>query len=46
LLASIPLILYFHYHPIMLTGDLAITMEDWGWDAVMPTASIGPYFYW
>ena len=21
-------------------------MEDWGWDAVMPTAWFGPYFYW
>ena len=46
LLASTPLIMYFHYHPIMLTGELANTMEDWGWDAVMPTALFGPYFYW
>jgi ABC-type lipoprotein release transport system permease subunit len=46
LLAGLPLILYFHYYPILLRGDLAKTMEDWGWDAIMPTASVGPYFYW
>jgi ABC-type antimicrobial peptide transport system permease subunit len=46
LLASTPLILYFYYYPIVLKGDMANMMEDWGWDAVMPTAWFGPYFYW
>ena len=46
LLASMPLILYFYYYPIVLKGDLGNMMEDWGWDAVMPTAWFGPYFYW
>ncbi len=46
LLASVPLILYFYYFPIVLKGDLGNMMEDWGWDAVMPTAWFGPYFYW
>jgi ABC-type antimicrobial peptide transport system permease subunit len=46
LIASVPLILYFYYFPITLTGDLANMMEDWGWEAVMPTAWFGPYFYW
>jgi ABC-type lipoprotein release transport system permease subunit len=46
LLASIPLILYFYFYPIVLKGDLANMMEDWGWDAIMPTAWFGPYFYW
>jgi ABC-type lipoprotein release transport system permease subunit len=46
LLASVPLILYFYYNPILLKGELANMMEDWGWDAVMPTAWFGPYFYW
>jgi ABC-type lipoprotein release transport system permease subunit len=46
LLASLPLILYFHYKPILLKGELGTMMEDWGWDAVMPTAAVGPYFYW
>ncbi len=46
LLASMPLILYFYYYPVVLKGDLGNTLEDWGWDAVMPTAWFGPYFYW
>jgi len=46
LIASIPLILYFYYSPIVLKGELGQMMEDYGWDAVMPTAPIGPYFYW
>ncbi len=46
LLASVPLILYFYYYPVVLKGDLGNMMEDWGWDAVMPTAWFGPYFYW
>jgi putative ABC transport system permease protein len=46
LLASVPLILYFYYYPIVLKGDLAKMMEDYGWDAVMPSAWFGPYFYW
>jgi ABC-type lipoprotein release transport system permease subunit len=46
LLASVPLILYFYYYPVVLKGDLANMMEDWGWEAVMPTAWFGPYFYW
>ena len=46
LVASTPIILYFYYSPILLKGDLAKMMEDYGWDAVMPTAWFGPYFYW
>lgn len=46
LIASVPLILYFFYYPVILKGDIASMMEDWGWDAVMPTAWFGPYFYW
>jgi ABC-type lipoprotein release transport system permease subunit len=46
LAASTPFILYFFYHPIVLTGDLGKMMEDYGWDAIMPAAWFGPYFYW
>jgi ABC-type lipoprotein release transport system permease subunit len=46
LVASTPFIIYFYYHPIVLKGDLGKMMEDYGWDAVMPTAWFGPYFYW
>jgi len=46
MIASTPLILYFYYNPIVLKGDLAVMMDEWGWDPVMPTAWFGPYFYW
>ena len=46
LLASTPLILYYYYNPILLKGDMATMMEEWGWDPVMPTAWFGPYFFW
>ena len=43
---SIPIILYYHYYPVVLRGELATMMTEWGWEAVMPTEDIGPYFYW
>jgi ABC-type lipoprotein release transport system permease subunit len=46
MLTSAPVIMYFYYYPILLKGDLGKMMEDYGWDAVMPTAWFGPYFYW
>jgi len=46
LAASVPLILYFYYYPVVLKGDLGMMMEDMGWDAVMPAAWFGPYFWW
>jgi ABC-type lipoprotein release transport system permease subunit len=46
MLASSPVIMYFYSHPILLKGELGKIMEDIGWDAVMPTAWFGPYFYW
>jgi len=46
MIASAPVIIYFYFHPILLKGDLAKMMEDYGWDAIMPTAWFGPYYYW
>ena len=46
LIASSPIIMYFYYYPILLRGDIGKMMEDYGWDAVMPTAWFGPYFYY
>jgi ABC-type lipoprotein release transport system permease subunit len=46
MLTSAPVIMYFYYNPILLKGDMGKLMEDMGWDAVMPTAWFGPYFYW
>lgn len=46
LLASVPLIVYFYYYPILLKGNLGSMMEDYGWDPVMPAAWFGPYYFW
>ncbi|MHC1777033.1 MAG: ABC transporter permease [Lentimicrobium sp.] len=46
LLAGVPFILYYYYYPYVLKGELANMMEEWGWEAVMPAAWFGPYFYW
>lgn len=46
LLASSPLIMYFYYYPVVLKGEMGSMMEDYGWDALMPTAWFGPYIYW
>lgn len=46
MLASAPLIMHFYFHPVLLKGELGKMMEDYGWDAVMPTAWFGRYFYW
>jgi len=46
MILSAPFIIYFNIHPILLKGDLAKMMEDYGWEAIMPTAWFGPYYYW
>ncbi|HNR41009.1 MAG TPA: FtsX-like permease family protein [Bacteroidales bacterium] len=46
LLAGTPLITYFNHNPVIIKGDLGKMMEDWGYDAMMPTAPVGSYFYW
>lgn len=46
LILSSPVIMYFYYNPIVMKGELGKMMEDYGWDAIMPTAWFGPYFYW
>lgn len=43
--ASVPLLLYGHYYPIQLTGDMAKMMEDMGFVPIMPMALFDSYFY-
>lgn len=45
MLISAPLVAHFYHHPVQLKGDLSRMMMNYGWDAVMPTAWFGPYFY-
>ncbi len=37
-LMAIPLIFYFHIHPIVLSGDMAISTIEMGFEPLMPTA--------
>ena len=37
-LISIPLVLYFYYNPIELPGNYSATMEQFGFEAIFPTA--------
>jgi ABC-type lipoprotein release transport system permease subunit len=44
ILISLPVIIYFLYHPIRLTGETAKMMENYGMEPVMPVAFIPDYF--
>jgi putative ABC transport system permease protein len=46
IIASLPVIFYFYYYPIRLTGDMAQTMEDMGFEALLPLASPNMYVLW
>lgn len=41
---SIPIILYLHYNPIRLSGELAETIEVYGIEPIMPLAWQADYF--
>lgn len=45
-IASIPLIIYGHFHPLRFTGEMARMYEDYGFDPVMPTLLPDKYFLW
>ena len=40
-----PLLLYGHYNPLRLGGDMARMYEDMGFDALMPMALFDSYFF-
>ncbi|HPR31733.1 MAG TPA: FtsX-like permease family protein [Prolixibacteraceae bacterium] len=45
MLASVPVLLYGHYSPIHLTGEMARMYEEMGFDPLMPLALFEPYFF-
>jgi putative ABC transport system permease protein len=45
IVAAIPVVLYFFYHPIRLTGDMAEAMIDYGFEPIMPF-SLDPTVFW
>ncbi len=46
IIISLPVVYLLHTHPIKLTGEMAQTMEDMGFEAVMPLASFNTYVIW
>jgi len=36
LVITTPVLLWFYYHPIQMTGDLAMTMEEMGFEPIIP----------
>ena len=36
LLVTLPILIWFYAHPILLTGDLAKTMEEMGFEPIIP----------
>lgn len=45
-IASLPVVIYGHFHPIRLTGEFARMYEDYGFEAVMPTMLPGTFYLW
>ncbi len=45
-LASLPVVIRLHFHPIRFTGDWARMYEDYGFDPVMPTLLPETYYLW
>lgn len=44
IILSLPLLVYFLYHPIRLSGEMAKAMLDWGFDPIMPVLIQSDYF--
>ena len=44
IIVSLPLIIYYHLNPIPLTGEMAETMERYGWEPVLRIALYPDYF--
>lgn len=45
MIAIAPILLFGHYYPIRLTGEVAKMYEDMGFDALMPMALFDSYFF-
>jgi ABC-type lipoprotein release transport system permease subunit len=44
MLLSIPIVLYFYYNPIPLSGEMAETMAEYGFEAVLPFSATPALF--
>ncbi len=46
IIASLPVVIYGHIHPLRFTGEIARMYEDYGFDPVMPTMLPDTYYLW
>lgn len=44
-LLAIPLVLYFYYNPVPLTGEMAETMAEYGFEPILPFSANPALFY-
>lgn len=44
--ASLPLVIYGHYHPLRFTGQFARMYEDYGFEPIMPTLLPDTFYLW
>lgn len=44
IIGSVPLVLLGYYKPLRLSGEMAVMMEDMGFEPVMPMAWFGEYY--
>ncbi len=45
MMSAVPILLYGFYHPIRITGNMAKTFTDLGFDPIMPFAWFDSYFF-
>jgi putative ABC transport system permease protein len=46
MIVSVPIVYYLNIHPIRFTGELAVTYEKFGFEAVLPTSTEPEHFIW
>jgi len=46
LLVSLPILVYFYYHPIVLKGEFAAMMIEYGFEPVLPFSLEPSIFFW
>jgi ABC-type antimicrobial peptide transport system permease subunit len=45
-IASLPIVIFGHYHPLHFTGEMARMYKDYGFEPIMPTLLPGAYYIW
>jgi len=43
---SFPILLYYYYHPVLLKGEMAEIMLEYGFEPILPFSLEGAIFFW